>query len=52
MTAREALDRATGRETPLAAMDRRRETSHPASHAEAPEEPDSANANKDLADAA
>ncbi len=31
---------------------RRRETGHPASHAAAPETPESANANKDLADAA
>ncbi|MDP2372107.1 hypothetical protein, partial [Reyranella sp.] len=36
----------------LAAMERRRETSQLASHAPAPETPDSANANKDLADAA
>ena len=35
-----------------AAMERRRETSQSASHAPAPETPDSANANKDLADAA
>jgi hypothetical protein len=33
-------------------IDRRRETSQLASHAPAPETPDSANANKDLADAA
>ena len=31
---------------------RRRETSHPASHAAVPETPESANANKDLAKAA
>lgn len=46
------LDEKTLLERLLVAMERRRETTHPASHETTPETPDAANANKDIADAA
>lgn len=46
------LDEAALAERLLVLMDQRRQTSHPASHAPTPETPDSASADKDLAEAA